>query len=171
MSKLERFRERKDALFADGDQSPLDPEQQERFKQLDYFSENDALDLTLTVDRASAETEVVLDTSDAQQRPYRRVGTISFPVEGEQVTMTLLAQPGHTRLFLPFLDGTSGTESYAGGRYLEPHLRPDGRVQVNFNYAYNPYCAYGEGWTCPLPPEENRTSVRIEAGEKDFRLD
>jgi len=171
MSKLERFRERKDALFADHQQSPLDPEQVDRFEKLAYFPENDALDLTLTLDRTNAGTDLVVDTSDAQQRTYRRAGTITFPVGDQEVTLTLLAEPGHSRLFLPFFDGTTGTESYKGGRYLEPHLRPDGRVQVDFNYAYNPYCAYGEGWSCPIPPEENRTPVRIEAGEKDFKLD
>ncbi len=170
MSKLERFRERKDALFADPHQSPLDPEQADRFEKLDYFPENDALDLTLTIDQTNAGTEVVVDTSDEQQRTYRRAGTISFEVGEEEVTLTLLAESGRSRLFLPFYDGTTGGDSYAGGRYLEPHLRPDGRVQVNFNYAYNPYCAYGEGWSCPIPPDENRTSVRIEAGEKDFKL-
>ena len=170
-SRLERFRERKDALFADSDQSPLDPEQQARFKRLDYFPENPALDLTLNLDRTNAGSELTVDTSDGQKRAYRRVGTITFPVGDEQVTMTLLAQPGHSRLFLPFIDGTSGTETYEGGRYLEPHERPDGRIQVDFNYAYNPYCAYGEGWSCPLPPDENHTTVRIEAGEKNFTLD
>jgi uncharacterized protein (DUF1684 family) len=170
-SRLEKFRERKDALFADSEQSPLDPEQQERFSKLAYFPENPALDLTLTVDRTNAGTELIVDTSDGQKRSYHRVGTVTFPVGNEQVTMTLLAQPGHSRLFLPFFDGTSGEESYDGGRYLEPHERPDGRIQVDFNYAYNPYCAYGEGWSCPIPPEENRTTVRIEAGEKNFSLD
>jgi uncharacterized protein (DUF1684 family) len=170
MSRLERFRERKDALFAEGEQSPLDPEQQERFEKLDYFAENPALDLTLTIDRSNAGTDLVVDTSDGQQRTYRRVGTITFPVGEEQVTMTLLAQPGQTRLFLPFFDGTTSTESYSGGRYLEPNQRPDGRVQVDFNYAYNPYCAYGDGWSCPIPPDENRTTARIEAGEKNFTL-
>jgi uncharacterized protein (DUF1684 family) len=171
MSRLERFRERKDALFAEGDHSPLDPEQQARFSKLDYFPENPALDLTLTVDRSNAGSDLVVETSDGQQRTYRRAGTVTFPVDGEQVTLTLLADPGHSRLFLPFFDGTTGTESYSGGRYLEPHERPDGRVQVNFNYAYNPYCAYGDGWSCPIPPDENRTTARIEAGEKDFSLD
>jgi uncharacterized protein (DUF1684 family) len=91
------------------------------------------------------------------------------PVGSESATLTLFAMPGHSRLFLPFMDGTTGVESYKGGRYLEPKERPDGQVEVDFNYVYNPYCAYGDGWSCPVPPDENRISLRIEAGEQDFR--
>jgi uncharacterized protein (DUF1684 family) len=110
----------------------------------------------------------MLDTSDGQTREYRRVGTIEVPIGNDTAKLTLLAMPGHSRLFLPFMDGTTGHESYKIGRYLEPSERPDGRVDVDFNYAYNPYCAYGDGWSCPIPPEENRVTPRIEAGEMDF---
>jgi uncharacterized protein (DUF1684 family) len=72
------------------------------------------------------------------------------------------------RFFLPFKDGTTGGETYAGGRYLDPRARPDGSLVVDFNYAYNPYCAYGEGWSCPVPPVENEVTAPIEAGELAF---
>ena len=170
-SRLERFRERKNALFAGDEQSPLDPDQQARFTALDYFPENPALAFTLPIDTGEAGTELLINTSDGDQRTYIRAGAITFPVGDEDVTLTLLGQPGQHRLFLPFLDATSGIDTYTGGRYLEPHTRPDGRVEVDFNYAYNPYCAYGEGWSCPIPPQENILPVRINAGEKSFSLD
>ena len=168
MTRLDDFRARKNDLLNDSDQSPLTPEQRTAFEGLAYFPENDALALTLPVDRSAAGSDIVLDTSDGQKRQYRRVGTIDVPVGTETARLTLFAMPGHSRLFLPFFDGTTGTESYSGGRYLEPRERPDGQVEVDFNYAYNPYCAYGEGWSCPIPPEENRVSPRIEAGEQNF---
>lgn len=171
MSRLEQFRERKNALFAGADQSPLDPEQQSRFTTLNYFPENEALAVVLPVNREGAGDTIVVDTSDHLPREYVRYGTITFPVEGKEETLTLLGTPGQSRLFLPFIDATSGTETYYNGRYLEPKLRPDGDVEVDFNYAYNPYCAYGEGWSCPVPPDENRLTSRIEAGEKQFTLD
>jgi hypothetical protein len=170
MSRLEDFRARKNALFAGGEQSPLDPEQQQRFTALGYFPENDALVFVLPVEREGAGNAIVVDTSDHQPREYVRYGTITFPVNGTEETLTLLGTPGQSRLFLPFVDGTSGSDTYYNGRYLEPRLRPNGDVEVDFNYAYNPYCAYGEGWSCPVPPDENRISARIEAGEKNFTL-
>ncbi|MGH2551367.1 MAG: DUF1684 domain-containing protein, partial [Thermomicrobiales bacterium] len=145
--------------------------QQSRFAALNYFPENEALAVVLPVDREGAGDTIVVDTSDHQPREYVRYGTITFPIAGKQETFTLLGTPGQSKLFLPFIDATSGTETYYNGRYLEPHLRPDGDVEVDFNYAYNPYCAYGEGWSCPVPPDENRITSRIEAGEKQFTLD
>ena len=171
MTRLDEFRARKNELFKSSDQSPLDAAQRERFGALDYFPENTALVLTLPIDRSAAGTDIILDTSDGQQRQYRRVGTIDVPIGGESARLTLFAMPGHTRLFLPFMDGATGVESYKGGRYLEPRERPDGLIEIDFNYAYNPYCAYGEGWSCPIPPEENRVSPRIEAGEQTFKVD
>lgn len=169
MSRLEDFRARKDALFAGEDHSPLTPEQKHFFKALTYFPENPDLALTLPVDETGAGAEITIHTTDAQTRIYHHAGTIDVPIGDEIATLTLLALPGESRLFLPFVDGTSGNESYKVGRYLEPQLRPDGRVSVDFNYAYNPYCAYGEGWSCPIPPDMNHITPRIEAGEKDFK--
>jgi uncharacterized protein (DUF1684 family) len=68
--------------------------------------------------------------------------------------------------FLPFVDNLAGQETYPAGRYLEPEPLPDGRFLVDFNMAYNPYCAYNEMWSCPLTPFENRLKVPIRAGEK-----
>ena len=65
---------------------------------------------------------------------------------------------------------SAGDETYEVGRYLEPQLLPDGRLHVDLNYAYNPFCAYGSGWSCPIPPAENHLSVMIPAGERAFRL-
>jgi uncharacterized protein (DUF1684 family) len=171
MSRLSEFRKRKDALFAESEQSPLTPEQQAEFTSLEYFPENEEFAYVLPVNREGAGDRIVVDTSDHQPREYVRYGTITFPVGEKEETLTLLGTPGQSRLFLPFVDGTSGAETYHDGRYLEPRLRPDGEVEVDFNYAYSPYCAYGDGWSCPIPPVENRIASRIEAGEKTFPLE
>lgn len=70
--------------------------------------------------------------------------------------------------FLPFMDATTGEESYSDGRYLDLPSTDDGRLVVDFNYAYNPYCAYNANWSCPIPPSENRLTVAITAGEKTY---
>ena len=79
--------------------------------------------------------------------------------------------PQDGALFLPFRDTTSGAESYGAGRYLEVEPTDDGKLRVDFNYAYSPYCAYcayNDRWSCPIPPAENRLGVAIRAGERSF---
>ena len=80
----------------------------------------------------------------------------------------MLFRSGHGN-FLPFTDATSGEETYGAGRYVEIDILEDGRVAIDFNMAYNPYCAYNEDWSCPLTPFENRLQVPIQAGEKKFK--
>jgi len=70
--------------------------------------------------------------------------------------------------FLPFVDSLAGGETYGAGRYLEPTELPDGRFEVDFNFAYNPYCAYNENWSCPITPAENRIKAPVRAGEMSF---
>ena len=94
---------------------------------------------------------------------------IAFEVDAERAELTIFKDLDGDELFLPFADATSGKETYPSGRYLEVHELPDGRVVADFNYAYNPYCAYNEQWTCPIPPAENRLPVAIRAGERSPR--
>jgi uncharacterized protein (DUF1684 family) len=171
MSSLEDFRRRKNDYFATDPHSPLTPEQQEGFEALAYFSENPDLDLTLEIEPIPGSRSVMLDTTTGEPAEYLVAGMLRFMVDGQEVSLALFRQPGRGRLFLPFRDATSGVESYAGGRYLDPQERPDGRVVVDFNYAYNPYCAYSDGWNCPIPPESNTLLVPIRAGERTFPLD
>ncbi len=110
-----------------------------------------------------------MQTSTGSVQEYMRWGKISFPVDGQAAELTVFKDPEHGDYFLPFADATSGKETYGAGRYLEVHTQDDGRVLVDFNYAYNPYCAYNERWSCPLTPFENRLTVPIRAGEKNFK--
>ena len=101
----------------------------------------------------------------------RRAGLVRFDVDGESAQATLFSDDDDPGLFLPFRDATSGRETYGAGRYLD--VQPpdaDGDVVIDFNLAYNPYCAYSEGFSCPLPPAENRLDVPIRAGEMTFEF-
>ncbi len=171
-SRIADFRLHKDDYFRDGANSPLDPDDIERFDGLDYFPENPDLAFVLEIEPPQPELDqiVQLDTSDGLIVEFARAGTVSFPVGSETVTLTVLKDLDRGRHFLPFRDATSGRETYELGRYLDPQTNPDGHILVDFNYAYSPYCAYGEGWSCPTPPEENWLDVAIEAGEKAFLL-
>ena len=169
-NKLEAFRARKDEFFKTGADSPLTPEQRERFAALAYFPENPALSLDLPLDGSGEDCGEILTigTTDGQAKQFERAGRITFEARGEPVTLTVFKEHGRGRYYLPFRDATAGAETYAVGRYLDIRTRPNGDLLVDFNYAYNPYCAYGDGWSCPIPPRENVIKARIEAGEKAF---
>lgn len=166
-SELQRFRADKDHVFAHDQHSPLTADQRRSFKGLPYFDENPALVLKATLDRQVEPGEVRMATSDGQEQVYRRYGVVRFQVDGQPAQLTLYASNGPEDLFLPFRDATSGKETYGAGRYLELHAHGDD-VVIDFNYAYNPNCAYDPSWSCPLPPAENWLKVPIRAGEKTF---
>lgn len=171
MSELEEFRAEKDAFFREHPQSPLTPQQRSSFRGLEYFAENADLVVhaELVVDGVDREERVVMQTTTGDEQAYRRAGVIEFDVEGERARLTLYASDDMHDLFVPFRDATSGKEAYGAGRYLE--VEPpgsDGRVVADFNYAYNPSCAYNPNWACPIPPGENWLAVPIRAGEKTF---
>jgi hypothetical protein len=122
--------------------------------------------LEVKVEKFPEQTQVVIQTSTGQTQTYTRYGKFKFNVDGQEAELTLYA--GDHGFFLPFVDVLAGKETYPAGRYLEPDPLPGDRFLVDFNMAYNPYCAYNEMWSCPLTPPENRLKVPIRAGEKMF---
>ena len=170
IDRLSGFRARRDAFFAQHDNSPLTPEQRSDFQGLAYYAPNDALRFELELDTSGdgIGEEITVGTADGGTKSYVRAGRIRFKTEGQPVEFAVFKEPARGRYFLPFRDGTAGTETYAVGRYLDPRALPDGRLSVDFNFAYNPYCAYSEGWSCPIPPAENVTKAPIRAGERSM---
>lgn len=166
MSDLQAFRQEKDDFFHSDPSSPLTPDQQQTFSGLRYYPEDPALRLVVDVERLSPPTTIQVQTSTGDVRDYQRFGRFRFEVEGRPAQLTILRN--ELGYFLPFVDALAGTETYGAGRYLEPAERPDGRFEVDFNLAYNPYCAYNENWSCPITPGENRIKIPIRAGEMVF---
>lgn len=166
MTDLDRFRKNKDEFFTNYPESPLTREQKKGFKGLQYFPENPALALEVMVEEFPEKKTITMQTSTGDVQDYVRFGRFSFTVDGQAAQLTVYGT-GH-EFFLPFADSLVGTETYPAGRYLEPQALGGGRFLVDFNYAYNPYCAYNERWSCPIPPAENRLKVAIRAGEKIF---
>jgi uncharacterized protein (DUF1684 family) len=167
MSELIDFRTEKDEFFRRHPQSPLTPEQRRGFTGLSYFPENDALRLEVTVEPFREQEHMQMQTSTGGVQDYVRFGKFHFQVEDQDAELTIYkADYGY---FLPFVDSLAGKETYPAGRYLEPETLPGNRFIVDFNLAYNPYCAYNEMWSCPITPLENRLKVSIRAGEKIFQ--
>ena len=180
MSELEEFRQRKDEFFRTGDESPLPADERESFAGLKYFPENPALRFLVSL-APTPEEELEFETSSGEKKRFKRIGKLGFSVEGQPAQLTLYFhereiaterkrgqhQAESGSYFLPFRDLTSGQETYGAGRYLEVK-KVDEKFELDFNYAYNPYCAYAPNYSCPLPPLENWLKVPIEAGEKKF---
>ena len=165
--ELKRFRAEKDKVFGGDPHSPLTPEQRRDFHGLAYFDENPQLVIHATIDRAVDSGEVRMGTSSGEEQVYHRYGLVRFHVDDQQAQLVLYASEDSDELFVPFRDATSGHETYGAGRYLEVEPHGD-HVTIDFNYAYNPNCAYDSAWSCPLPPTENWLKVPIRAGEKTF---
>ena len=167
MGDLERFRREKDDFFRSHPDSPLTADQRRSFAGLRYFPPNPALDLTLELELLEPPSQVEIQTTTGEVRLYERFGGIAFPVDDRTVRLTVYrSEDGY---FLPFADALAGGETYGAGRYLEPEELPDGRLHVDFNLAYNPYCAYNARWSSPITPAENRLPVAIRAGEMTFQ--
>ena len=166
MQSLNTFRVEKDQFFGRHHQSPLTPVQKQHFQGLNYFPENAALRLEVDVETSSTSGNILIQTTGGQPQSYQRFGKFRFLVDGQSAELTIYKnQQGY---FLPFVDGLAGKETYPAGRYLEPEKLPSGKFLVDFNLAYNPYCAYNEQWSCPITPAENRLKVAVRAGEKIF---
>lgn len=164
MDPIETMRRQKDDFFANDPQSPLEPEQRENFKGLQYFPPDENLRFELALEPSQEKGAVRLQTSTGDIQEYQRLGRVHFTVDGKEAVLTVFGDG--SGYFLPFVDFLAGKETYGAGRYLEPVLLPSGRLLVDFNLAYNPYCAYNHNWSCPIPPRENRLGVPIRAGEK-----
>ena len=167
---LMRWRAEKDAAFRVAEQSPLTPDQIDAFEGLHHFPEDPALRFSLTVEAFPDAQVIVLQTSTGEEAPYLRWGRVRFTLDGRAQTLTLFRDASHGAWFLPFRDATSGRETYGSGRYLEVEPGADAMtVMLDFNYAYNPYCAYNAAWTCPTPPPENTLTAPVRAGERAFQ--
>lgn len=166
MNALERIRQEKDEAFRLDPDSPLDLEQRRSFTGLRYFPPNPGLDLMLEIEELEPKTEIDIQTTAGDPRRYERFGYVTFEVDGETVRLTVFRAGGG--FFLPFADALAGKETYDSGRYVEPEPMPDGRMRIDFNLAYNPYCAYSPRWSCPITPAENRIHMPIRAGEMAF---
>jgi uncharacterized protein (DUF1684 family) len=111
---------------------------------------------------------VEMPTSQGKIRKHQRVGFLEFTLKGQPLTLCAFVEAGAglNRLFVPFSDMTSGTETYAAGRYLELDRTSSGVYTIDFNKAYNPYCYYNADFDCPYPPRESRLPLPIRAGER-----
>lgn len=168
-------RKDKERFFKTSQDSPLTTEQQMSFKELSYFPVDIAYRVSARYQRLEKPVEFRIQTSTGHQRVYVTIGRLDFTLAGQALTLFAYQEKGQeangrNSLFVPFTDQTTGKDTYAAGRYLDlPEPKGDS-VVLDFNLAYNPYCAYNYNFSCPVPPPENQLDAAIKAGEKLFPL-
>jgi uncharacterized protein (DUF1684 family) len=172
IADVKRERTEKDLFFKADPESPLDSNQRTLFEQLQYYPINPQFRVEAKVQPVGRPDIITLSTSDGQVRQLQKWGYANFMLNGNQQQLLLLKsdEPGDNQLFIPFADATSARQTYGAGRYLDVPLPQGNTLLLDFNKAYNPYCAYSDKYSCPLPPPENMLGVPIQAGEKTYPL-
>ena len=141
------------------------------FTALNYFPPNPAYKVSAHLHRIENGEPLKIATTGGGQETYTRYAYAEFTLKGEDFRLLILrATSGEQELFIPFADETSGESTYGGGRYLNLEASSAGQqnITIDFNLAYNPYCAYNPKYVCPIPPRENFLNIPIEAGEKTY---
>jgi len=165
---LSRFRKEKDDFFRNSHESPIP--HGTPFEGLKYFDPDPSYRYEMALRRYPEPDSVVFATSKGTRQLFKRVGhfDLSLGVTPVRIHAYQSAERDDPHLFIPFRDATSGKESYGAARYLDIEVEHDDEYVLDFNYAYNPYCAYSEAYVCPLPPQQNWLNVPIRAGERKY---
>jgi len=170
--KVREERERQYKFLRFNDESPLTLLQKEGFDSLDCFPIDEKYKVRARLIPLQNKQILEIPMTDGSMEKYVKHSYAEFELDGSSHRLLLLQSVNENdkkNFFMPFADETSGKSSYGGGRYL--NLRQDGinSITIDFNLAYNPYCAYNPDYACPIPPKENILNIPILAGEKNYK--
>lgn len=169
LKELQTFRAGKDADFKNASNSPVPRDKVAQLIPLSYFPPDQDYVVPASLKLAEERDVIDMPTSTGEIRKEERVGMLEFILKGQPLSLSAfhdVDEKDMSRLFVPFRDLTSGTETYQAGRYLDLARTPTGLYTIDFNRAYHPYCYYNAKFDCPYPPAENRLQIPIRAGEK-----
>lgn len=167
--KIDSLRQVKHDFMATDEESPFIT-QNAVFDSLSYFPVNEKYLVKAMVETIMMGENHALQTSNNKIKNYQEVAILHFDLNGVHEDLTLLQSEDKEHYFLPFYDATSAVTTYGAGRYLEvDYTGVESEINLDFNMAYNPYCAYVEGYSCPVPPAKNQLSIAVEAGEKNYK--
>ena len=169
------FQRELNAEYKDATSSPLKDKDRKQFKGLDFFKFDSAYVVKAHLKRTPDTEWFDMKTTTSRVSPERIYGILSFELKGETYTLNvyqgkdIMKREGfEDYLFLPFLDDTNGGESYGGGRYIDLRIPEGDTIVIDFNKAYNPYCAYNDKYSCPIVPRVNYLALAVRAGVKAF---
>lgn len=172
VEEIRKEREEKDRFMRNSAESPF-AKAKDSYTGLNYFAPDITYRVMADLEPIQQKKTVILGTNDGKEQRYIEYAYARFKLHGKNNKLLILEiadmGPFRGKLFLAFGDETSARETYGAGRYLDVTKTPgSSTIKLDFNLAYNPYCAYDESFTCPLPPRENILSIPIEAGEKNY---
>lgn len=171
---IEAYQSEANEEFSNPETTILDSLDLIQFKALEFYPIDLKYNVKATFIRTPDEKPFLMKTSTSRLPEYVKYGEAHFSIDDEMLALnlykstTLAVNPEDEYLFVPYTDLTSGDGSYGGGKYIELEIPTSEIIYINFNLAYNPYCAYSSRYSCPIPPAENDILVRIEAGVKDY---
>lgn len=175
VTAVKKFQSTLNAEYADAKASPLMEADLKNFKALDFFPINEKAFVVAAFTRTEKEKPFEMQTSTDRKPMYIKYGEVRFQLEGKEFQLNVYRNIELSKneaykdyLFLPFSDLTSGKESYIGGKYIDLKIPASNTIVIDFNQAYNPYCAYNYKYSCPKVPLENDLNVAIKAGVKNF---
>ena len=170
-----KFQQKLNKEFSSKENSPLTEEDLTSFKSLEFFPIDSNFMVTASLTLHKDSKPFKMQTTTDRQPVYKLYATANFQLNGKDYSLEiyqnekLLLTPDYEDyLFLPFTDLTNGETSYGGGRYLDLSLPEGTSIVIDFNQSYNPYCAYNEKYSCPVPPKSNHLDTKILAGVKAF---
>jgi uncharacterized protein len=170
--EIDALRREKDLFFRTDMDSPIAPEKRPTFRGLNYYPPEKSYNVSARLERLDKPEPILIQTSTGDRQSYVKYGNVEFDLNGTRFHLVVYKSaedPFARSLFIPFSDETSGDETYGSGRYLDLEEQGGDDYELDFNLAYNPYCAYNDQYTCPIPPRENRLPIRILAGEKNYK--
>lgn len=169
-AQIQQARKAKNRAFRQGNESPLTEVQRPQFDSLKYFAPAKKYVITAQYAPLARLSPVALQMSDRRTEQYTPWGRATFELDGQRQQLTLFRKSQDSTLFVPFADRSNGRDTYGGGRYLDAAVPAENATTIvlDFNRVYNPYCAYNNAYSCPVPPAENRLTAAVPAGEKSF---
>jgi len=169
------WQRQQNADFKDASKSPLKAKDRKNFKTLDFFPVDSSAIVKATLKRTPDSDWFLMQTTTDRVSNERVYGIITFELQGKTFELSvyqgqdLMTQEGfEDYLFLPFIDHTNGETTYGGGRYIDLRIPENDTMIIDFNKAYNPYCAYDEKYSCPIVPRNNYLDIEVKAGVKAF---
>jgi uncharacterized protein (DUF1684 family) len=172
--EMQFFRAEKDSFLKTSPKSPIKKEERRSFKGLKYYGVEPAFVVNARLLKNENPAPITITTTTGTNRSAIKYGYLDFSLGGKTHKLGAYKfsdqrdKSSKEYLFVPFTDSTSGRETYGAGRYIDLEENESGDYILDFNRAYNPYCAYNEDYSCPIPPRENRLSLSVTAGEKVY---
>ncbi|PHS64901.1 MAG: hypothetical protein COB12_07440 [Flavobacterium sp.] len=175
IKEIEKVQHELNEEYSNPKTSILDSLDQLTFKGLHFYPINLKFKVEAKFVRTPDEKPFLMKTSSERLPEYVKYGEAHFTIDGKDLVLNIFQSTNHENkegfedyLFIPYTDLTSGDGSYGGGKYIDGRIPEGDTISIDFNKAYNPYCAYSHRYSCPIPPEENDLLVRIEAGVKAY---